>query len=140
MENIALWHERDISHSSVERILAPDVTIATDFAISRLTYIIKNLLVYPKNMMKNLNRLEGINKSQKVLLTLTQNNISRNEAYLIVQNAANKALKNNSKFEKILEDNIKIKKNLNKKDLKKIFTTKEEIKHIDKIFKEVFKN
>ena len=140
MENIALWHERDISHSSVERILAPDVTIATDFAISRLTYIIKNLLVYPKNMMKNLNRLEGINKSQKVLLTLTQNNISRNEAYLIVQNAANKALKNNSKFEKMLEDNIKIKKNLNKKDLKKIFTTKEEIKHIDKIFKEVFKN
>ena len=140
MENIALWHERDISHSSVERILAPDVTIATDFAISRLTNIIKNLLVYPKNMMKNLNRLEGINKSQKVLLTLTQNNISRNEAYLIVQNAANKALKNNSQFEKILEDNIKIKKNLNKKDLKKIFTTKEEIKHIDKIFKEVFKN
>ena len=140
MENIALWHERDISHSSVERILAPDVTIATDFALSRLTNIIKNLLVYPKNMKENLNKLEGINKSQKILLTLTQNNISRNEAYLIIQNASKKALKNNSKFEKILEDNIRIKKNLNKKDLKKIFTTKEEIKHIDKIFKEVFKN
>ena len=72
LENIALWHERDISHSSVERILAPDITIALDFALSRLDNIIKNLLVYPKNMEKNLNLLGGLDKSQDLLLSLTK--------------------------------------------------------------------
>ena len=140
LENIALWHERDISHSSVERIIAPDVSIATDFALSRLSNTIKNLVVYPKNMKKNLDMLEGIHKSQKVLLALTQNNVSRNEAYLIVQKAAKKSLFSNNKFEKILSENNEIKKYIDKRELKKIFSSKEEIKHIDKIFKTVFKN
>ncbi len=140
LENIALWHERDISHSSVERIIAPDVSIATDFALSRLSNIIKNLVVYPKNMKKNLDMLEGIHKSQKILLMLTQKNISRNEAYLIVQKAAKKSLFSNNKFEKILSEDNKIKKYIDKRELKKIFSSKEEIKHINKIFKSVFKN
>ena len=84
MENITLWHERDISHSSVERIIAPDITIATDFALSRLSNIIKNLVVYPKNMKKNLDKLGGLHKSQSILLALTQKNLSRQEAYSII--------------------------------------------------------
>ena len=91
-------------------------------------------------MKKNLDMLEGINKSQKVLLALTQNNVSRNEAYLIVQKAAKKSLFSNNKFEKILSENNEIKKYIDKRELKKIFSSKEEIKHIDKIFKTVFKN
>ena len=86
MENIALWHERDISHSSVERIFAPDITIAMDFALNRLTNIIENLVVYPQNMKANLNKLSGLHKSQNVLLELIKKGISRQEAYEIVQN------------------------------------------------------
>ncbi|PPR45974.1 MAG: Adenylosuccinate lyase [Alphaproteobacteria bacterium MarineAlpha5_Bin6] len=140
MENITLWHERDISHSSVERIIAPDVTIATDFALSRLTNVIKNLIVYPNNMKKNLEKLEGIHKSQKILLSLIKKNVSRNEAYLIVQSASKKAIFHDMKFEKVLNENKKFKKYISKNELKKIFSTKEELKHIDKIFKVVFKN
>ena len=88
MENIALWHERDISHSSVERILAPDITIAMDFALARLTNIIENLIVYPENMKANLNKLGGLHKSQNILLALIQKGISRQDAYVMVQSAA----------------------------------------------------
>ena len=90
MENIALWHERDISHSSVERIFAPDITIATDFAINRMASIIKNLIIYPKNMKKNLEQHKDIYKSQNIMLALIQKGLSRQKAYQIVQNAATK--------------------------------------------------
>ena len=88
MENVALWHERDISHSSVERILAPDITIAVDFALFRLNNIIQNLLVYPENMKTNLNMLGGLHKSQNILLALMQKGLLRQEAYSMVQKCA----------------------------------------------------
>ena len=139
MENISLWHERDISHSSVERIIAPDVTIATDFALSRLSYVIKNLIVYPKNMKKNLDKLGGLHKSQNILLALTQKRLSRQEAYLIIQTAAMKSWNSNKQFKDIIQKDQKIKKYLNKNYLKKLLKSKDKITHIDRIFKEAFK-
>ena len=88
MENVALWHERDISHSSVERMIAPDATITLDFALPRMTGVIDKLLVYPANMQKNLDRLGGLIHSQRVLLALTQQGISREDAYGFVQRNA----------------------------------------------------
>ena len=85
MENIALWHERDISHSSVERIMAPDLTIILDFALNRLNEVVNNLVVYPKKMLKNLNMLGGIHNSQILMLALTKKGISRQKAYSLVQ-------------------------------------------------------
>jgi len=109
MENISLWHERDISHSSVERIFAPDITIATDFVISRMTSIIKNLIVYPNNMKKNLEKLSGLYNSQNLLLKLTQKGLSRQKAYAIIQSAAMKVWNSNVKFEDILNKNKEFK-------------------------------
>ena len=99
MENIALWHERDISHSAVERNIGPDATIALDFALTRLSNVIKNLNVYPKNMEKNLNITNGIFFSQRIMLELTSAGFSREEAYKIVQKNAMKAWKEENKHE-----------------------------------------
>jgi len=139
MENIALWHERDISHSSVERIFAPDVTIATDFALSRLADLIKNLVVYPENMKKNLDKLGGLHKSQNILLALIKQGLSRKEAYIIIQTAANKSMDSNSRFEDIIKNDKKIKKYLNINDLEKLFFSEDKVKHIDNIFRKAFK-
>ena len=139
MENISLWHERDISHSSVERIFAPDITIATDFVISRMTNIIKNLVVYPKNMKKNLDKLNGINNSQIILLKLIQKGLSRKTSYDIIQSAATKAIRSNIKFENVLSKNKIIKKYLNTSELKKILS-ENKLNHIELIFKKIFKN
>ena len=139
MENITLWHERDISHSSVERIIAPDATIAMDFALSRLSNLIKNLLVYPKNMKKNLDKLGGLHKSQNILLALTQKRLSRQEAYSIIQSAAMKSWNSNKQFKDILQKDEKINKYLNKNDLNKLLNSKDAVTHIDKIFQVAFK-
>ena len=139
MENISLWHERDMSHSSVERIIAPDTTIAMDFALSRLSNLIKNLIVYPKNMKKNLDKLGGLHKSQNILLALTTKNLSRQEAYLIIQSAAMKAWNSKKKFKDILLKDKKINIYLNKNDLSKILNSKNKVAHIDKIFQKAFK-
>ena len=90
MENVALWHERDISHSSVERMIGPDATVTLDFALVRLTSVIEKLVVYPNNMAEHLNKFGGIHDSQRVLLTLTQKGVSREDGYKIVQRAAMK--------------------------------------------------
>ena len=103
MENISLWHERDISHSSVERILAPDITITTDFALFRMTSLIKKLIVYPKKMKKNLESLGSLHRSQSILLALIQKGLTRQKAYQIVQSAAMKAWHTDKKFEDILK-------------------------------------
>jgi adenylosuccinate lyase len=139
MENIALWHERDISHSSVERILAPDITIATDFALSRLSNIIKYLIVYPKNMKKNLDKLGGLHKSQNILLALAQKGLSRQEAYEIIQSAAKKSFDSNDRFENIIKEDSEINKYINKTDLEKLLYSEIKVKHIDDIFREAFK-
>ncbi len=135
MENIALWHERDISHSSVERIFAPDITIATDFALNRLTNLIKNLIVYPENMEQNLNKLGGIHKSQNILLALTKKGVSRQKAYSIVQSAAMKAWDNKLNFKEIICKNKEVQKFLTNKEINDIMSNKDKIDNINWIFK-----
>jgi len=139
MENVVLWHERDISHSSVERILAPDVTIATDFALSRLTNVVKNLIIYPEKMKRNLNSLGGLHKSQNILLALTIKGMSRQEAYILVQNSSIKAWNSEERFEDIICQNLEINKYLNKKELKKLFS-EDKITNIDWIFNNKLKS
>ena len=135
MENISLWHERDISHSSVERIIAPDITIATDFALSRLTNIIKDLIVYPKNMKKNLNILGGLHKSQNILLALTKKGVSRQEAYSIVQLSAMKSWNSKDRFEEIIVNNEDIKRYLTNEEINRILFHEDKIDNINWIYK-----
>ena len=105
MENVALWHERDISHSSVERMIGPDATVTLDFALARLTGVIEKLLVYPDNMMKNMNKFRGLVHSQRVLLALTQAGASREDAYRLVQRNAMKVWEQGKDFlEELLAD------------------------------------
>ena len=134
LENIALWHERDISHSAVERNIGPDTTIALDFALHRLSNVVKNLNVYPKNMKKNLEITNGIFFSQRVLLELTNVGFTREESYKIVQKNAMQAWKENSSFyDKIVSD----KKIINKipvNKLKKLFDFGYHTKKINIIF------
>ena len=138
MENIALWHERDISHSSVERVLAPDISIALDFSLARLTGIMENLIVYPENMTKNLRQLKGLIHSQQVLLKLTQSGFSREEAYLIVQNEAMKVWNNQGNFFDLLLNNETIKEKVKEKELKEIFDESLHLKNVEFIFQRVF--
>ena len=121
MENVALWHERDISHSAVERNIGPDATIAMDFALNRLNNLVKNLNVYSKNMKKNLNITNGIFFSQRVLLELTNVGYTREESYRIVQKNAMLAWKENSSFyDKIVSDK-KITSKITVNKIKKLF-------------------
>ena len=139
MENIALWHERDISHSSVERIMAPDISIALDFSLSRLNEIVTNMKVYPINMKKNLNLLGGIHNSQKLLLKLTKKGLSRQIAYSIIQKNAMKAWKSKKKFYDILKNDKILLKNISKKELKNILENSSKNSKIDWIFKNKIK-
>ena len=134
LENVALWHERDISHSAVERNIGPDATIALDFALNRLTNVIGNLNVYPKNMKKNLDITNGIFFSQRILLELTTSGFTREESYKIVQNNAMRAWKENSSFyDKIISDK-KITNKIPVNKLKKLFDFSYHTKKINIIF------
>ena len=135
MENIILWHERDISHSSVERIMAPDITIALDFSLSRLNEIVTTMRVYPENMKKNLNLLGGLHNSQKLLLKLTQKGLSRQEAYSIVQRNAMTAWDNSKNFEDVLKKDKTLLKKITKQELKQILEIDKKNSKIDWIFK-----
>ena len=121
LENIALWHERDISHSAVERNIGPDATIALDFALSRLSNVVKNLNIYPKKMLKNLNITKGIFFSQRVLLELTTLGYTREQAYKIVQSNTMKAWKQNSSFLDNLISDKKVTRKIPVNKLKKLF-------------------
>ena len=139
LENVALWHERDISHSAVERNIGPDATIGLDFALSRLSNVVKNLSIYPKNMKKNLNITNGIFFSQRILLELTTVGFSREESYKIVQKNAMEAWKNNTPFyEKIISDK-KIVNKIPVNKIKKLFDFSYHTKKIDIIFKRSLK-
>ena len=139
LENVALWHERDISHSAVERNIGPDATIALDFALNRLSNVVKNLNVYPKNMKKNLDITNGIFFSQRVLLELTTTGFSREESYKIVQRNAMQAWKENSSFyEKIVSDR-KITDKIPVNKLKKLFDFGYHTKKINIIFNRILK-
>ena len=134
LENIALWHERDISHSAVERNIGPDATIALDFALVRLTNLIKNLNIYPKKMKKNLNITNGVFFSQRILLELTLTGYSREQAYKIVQKHAMNAWKENSSFfSKIIADK-KINSKIPVNKIKKLFDFSYHTKKINIIF------
>jgi len=139
LENISLWHERDISHSSVERNIGPDSTVTLDFALSRLKYILFNMNVYPQKMLKNLNISNGLIFSQRVMLELTKYGFSREKAYRIVQkNAQNSHEKNISFYDSLMKDSL-INKKISNKDLKKMFDLKYHTKKINIIFNRVFK-
>jgi len=139
LENISLWHERDISHSSVERNIGPDSTITLDFALNRLKNILKNMNVYPKKMLHNLNITKGLIFSQRVMLELTKYGFSREKAYKIVQkNAQNSWKKNISFYESLSKDPI-IKKKISNKNLIRMFDLKYHTKKVNFIFKRVFK-
>ena len=139
LENIALWHERDISHSSVERNIGPDATVTLDFALTRMKNILKNMNVYPKKMLKNLNISNGLIFSQRVMLELTNHGFSREKAYKIVQkNAQNSHKKNISFYDSLMNDSL-INKKISNKDLKKMFDLNYHTKRINIIFNRVFK-
>ena len=139
LENIALWHERDISHSSVERNIGPDSTITLDFALNRLKNILENMNVYPKKMLENLNITNGLIFSQRVMLELTKHGFSREKAYTIVQkNAQNSWKKNISLYESLIHDKM-INKKISNKKLSNMFDLSYHTKKINIIFKRVFK-
>jgi len=139
LENISLWHERDISHSSVERNIGPDSTITLDFALNRLKDILKNLNVYPEKMLKNLNITKGLIFSQRVMIELTKHGFSRENAYVLVQKNAQKSWSKNISFYESLSKDSLINKKISNKDLTKMFDINYHTKRINVIYKRVFK-
>jgi adenylosuccinate lyase len=138
LENVALWHERDISHSSVERVNAPDATIVLDFALARLTALIDRLVVYPERMHQNLEALGGLVNSQRVLLALTQAGMSREDAYRAVQRNAMAAWDGNGHFSDLLKQDQEIARHLDPQSVDGLFDTAYHLKHVDTIFRRVF--
>ena len=138
MENVALWHERDISHSSVERMIGPDTTITLDFALHRLTGVIDKLLVYPQNMLDNMNKFPGLVMSQRVLLALTQAGVSREDAYRLVQRNAMKVWDERSDFREELLADEEVRAALSEDEINEKFDLGYHTKHVDTIFARVF--
>jgi adenylosuccinate lyase len=138
LENVALWHERDISHSSVERMIGPDATITLDFALARLTGVIDKLIVYPENMRKNLDRLGGLIHSQRVLLALTQKGVSREDAYTYVQRNAMPVWRGEGDFLTLLKKDSDVSKALSAAELEELFDLDYHLKHVDTVFRRVF--
>ncbi|MEM9277643.1 MAG: adenylosuccinate lyase [Pseudomonadota bacterium] len=138
MENVALWHERDISHSSVERMIGPDATVTLDFALVRLTGVVEKLLVYPDNMMANLNKFRGLVHSQRVLLALTQAGISREDSYRLVQRNAMKVWEEGKDFLEELLGDDEVTAALSEDEIREKFNLSYHTKHVDTIFKRVF--
>jgi len=138
LENVALWHERDISHSSVERGIAPDATIHLDFALRRLAGVMERLVVYPENMMKNMDRLGGLVHSQRVLLALTQHGVSREDAYAAVQRNAMKVWRGEGAFLDFLKADEVVRPALTDAELEALFDIGHHTKHVDTIFQRVF--
>jgi adenylosuccinate lyase len=138
MEDVALWHERDISHSSVERMIGPDATVTLDFALARLAGIIDKLIVYPQNMRKNLDRLGGLVHSQRVLLALTQKGVAREDAYRLVQRSAMKAWAGEGDFLALLKDDKEVRKHLSEAELAANFDLDFHFAQVDAIFARVF--
>jgi adenylosuccinate lyase len=138
MENVVLWHERDISHSGAERMIGPDATVTLDFALNRLTNVMDKLVVYPENMQKNLDRLGGLIHSQRVLLALTQAGVSREESYQIVQRNAMVVWREGKDFLTLLKNDADVKKALSGKELESLFNLDYHTRHVDTIFRRVF--
>ncbi|UTW57788.1 adenylosuccinate lyase [Kordiimonas sp. SCSIO 12603] len=140
MENVALWHERDISHSSVERYIGPDATVALDFSLARLTNVMDQLLVYPDNMLDNMNKMGGLPNSQRVLLELTQAGVSREDAYRLVQENAMKVWDSRGELQllDLLKADETVTSKVSAEELDELFNMDYHTKHVDTIFKRVF--
>ncbi len=138
LENVALWHERDISHSSVERGIGPDATVHLDFALKRLTGVIDKLLVYPENMQRNLDRLGGLIHSQRILLALTQKGMSREQSYSAVQRNAMPVWRGEGNFLELLIADEEVAAHLSAEEMKSLFDLGYHTKHVDTIFRRVF--
>jgi len=138
LENVTTWHERDISHSSVERVIAPDATIALDFALARAAGLVDKLVIYPEAMRANLDRLGGLVHSQRVLLALTQAGMSREDAYRAVQKSAMPVWEGRGKFLDLLKADPEVTRFLKPKQIEALFDDAYHVKHVDTIFKRVF--
>jgi adenylosuccinate lyase len=138
LENVALWHERDISHSSAERMIGPDATVTLDFALNRLAGVVDKLLVYPANMQKNLDRLGGLVHSQRVLIALTQKGASREDAYKLVQRNAMPVWRGEGDFQTLLKNDADVKRYLTDAEIAEQFDLGYHLKHVDTIFRRVF--
>jgi adenylosuccinate lyase len=138
LEDVALWHERDISHSSVERMIAPDATITLDFALARLVGVIDKLVIYPEAMQKNLDHLRGLIHSQRVLLTLAQKGLARDDAYALVQRNAMRAWRGDGEFKTLLKADKDVANVLSAQELEALFDLGYHLKHVDTIFQRVF--
>jgi adenylosuccinate lyase len=138
LEDVALWHERDISHSSVERVIGPDATVTLDFALHRIAGVVRNLVVHVDAMRANIDRLGGLIFSQKVLLALTQKGAGREDAYRIVQANAMKAHETKTPFRSLLEEDPEVQRHLSAVDLEELFDLEADLGHVDDIFERVF--
>jgi len=138
IDNIPLWHERDISHSSVERVIGPDATILVDFMLTRMTTLVRDLVVYPKNMEKNLHLLQGLIFSQKVLLALVDKGESREDSYRLVQRNAMEVWKGKGDFKSLLKQDKEVTKRLGKREIDGCFDMSSHLANVDHIFKRVF--
>jgi adenylosuccinate lyase len=138
MENVVLWHERDISHSSAERMIGPDATVTLDFALNRLAGLVEKLLVYPQNMQNNLDRLGGLVHSQRLLIALTQKGASREDAYKFVQRNAMPVWRGEGDFQTLLKQDADVKKYLTDAEIAEQFDLGYHFKHVDTIFRRVF--
>jgi adenylosuccinate lyase len=138
MENVVLWHERDISHSSAERMFAPDATVTLDFALNRLAGVIDKLVVYPENMMVNLDKLGGLIHSQRLLTALTQKGCSREESYKLVQRNAMPVWRGEGDFQTLLKADKDLAKYMSPAEIDEQFDLDYHFQHVDTIFKRVF--
>ena len=138
MENVALWHERDISHSSVERGIGPDATVHLDFALRRMAGVIERFNIYPENMARNLDKLGGLVFSQRVMLALTQEGVSREDAYAAVQGNAMKVWRGEGLFLDFLKADPVVSKAMTDAELEDLFDNGYHFKHVDTIFRRVF--
>ncbi|MBV51230.1 MAG: adenylosuccinate lyase [Nitrospinae bacterium] len=139
MENVPLWHERDISHSSVERVIGPDSTILVHYMLRKMTGLVKKMIVYPKNMKRNMELTGGLYYSQSVLLALVRKGVTREDAYRLVQRNAMKTWEGKGAFISLLKKDSEIKKYLTGKEVDKVCSMRDQLKNVDKIFKRVFK-
>ena len=138
MENVALWHERDISHSSVERVIGPDATILLHYMLHRFTGVLRNLVVYPENMLRNLDRTGGLIHSQRVLLKLVEKGATREDAYRMVQRNAMRVWEEGADYRSLLADDPEVGRLLTAAELDEAFDLGYHLKHVDTIFRRVF--
>jgi adenylosuccinate lyase len=138
LENIALWHERDISHSSAERIVLPDSSAATDYILAKTVSLLDNLIVYPENMLKNLNLTRGLVFSGQLLLALTQKGVSREDAYVFAQRNAMRVWDENLDYKELVIKDADISSHLSEEEIARVFDVKHYLRNVDKVFKRVF--